>query len=69
MRVSSRPGEVEARTWHECSGIESSSYQAVSLRQVGAFAPSGFATLMLRMVPKLRESLTEQLLKKEPAPV
>lgn len=37
--------------------------------QVGAFAPSGFATLMLRMMPKLRESLTEQLLKKEPAPV
>jgi hypothetical protein len=43
--------------------------QAVLLPQVGAFAPSGFATLMLRMVPKLRESLTEQLLKKEPAPV
>ncbi len=36
--------------------------------QVAAFAPSGFAALMLRMVPKLRDSLTEQLLKKEPSP-
>ena len=42
------------------------SHRPGRLLQVAALAPSGFAILMLRMVPKLRDSLVEQLLKKEP---
>lgn len=43
--------------------------QRVAVQQVASCQPGQFAALLHRMVPKLRESLVEQLLKKETASV